>query len=67
MSDFPDFPMFAVIKDSYVIDCAFFADNVFKSPINKTEYTEGLDYEFVQLTLENSPMEIGMIYKKPKE
>lgn len=57
----PDNIFYAVLNNNIVVDCGFGdADNVV-SPLSQQSYSSN-DYEFVLMTIENSPAEIGMVY-----
>lgn len=66
MSDLPDYPMLAVLKDSIVVDCAFVKENIIISPLTKKLYVENGEFQFVKVTVENSPISIGMKYVNKK-
>ncbi len=66
MSDLPDYPMLAVLKDSVVVDCAFKKDGIIYSALDKKLYAENDGFEFVKVTVENSPISFGMKYKNNK-
>jgi hypothetical protein len=57
----PDNILYAVLNNNIVIDCGFGdADNVV-SPLSQQSYSKK-EYEFVLMTIENSPAETGMSY-----
>ena len=57
----PDNILYAVLSNNIVIDCGFGdIDNV-TSPMSQQSYSNK-EYEFVLMTIENSPAEIGMSY-----
>jgi hypothetical protein len=66
METFPDFNMYAIIKDGIVISCGFgkseleIIDFATKQLYNNSNG----EFQFVKMTPENSPVEIGMKYKK---
>lgn len=63
MSDFPDNPMYAVLKDDTVISCGFFVDGVCRSVFNsETTFKDSDGYTFVEMTIDNSPAQINMKY-----
>lgn len=66
MSNLPDCIMYAIVSNSIVIDCAIEIDNQIVSPLTKKTYIKDNNFQFVQMTLENSPAEVGMLYKNNK-
>lgn len=61
MDTFPQFPMFALLKDSYVIDAVLGGPDTYVSAIDpKVTYniTSG-EYTVVLVTIQNSPIKIG--------
>lgn len=58
----PSYPMFAVMRNNYVIDCAFEDGEQVVSPLTKTIYKLDEDYKLIKMTVYNSPAEIGMKY-----
>jgi hypothetical protein len=52
---------YAVLDNNIVIDCGFGDANNVVSPLSQQSYSNN-DYEFVLMTIENSPAEIGMVY-----
>jgi hypothetical protein len=62
--DMPDFAMYAVLENNTVIDCGFDANGIIQSPLTQKLYDN--NYQFIAMTIENSPAEIGMKYKENK-
>jgi hypothetical protein len=64
MDTFPDFNMYAVLKNNIVISCGFgkskleIVDFLSKQLYNNSNG----EFQFVQMTPDNSPAEIGMKY-----
>lgn len=63
METYPNFKMFAVLKDSIVIDCGFGDVDEVASPLTKKTYDDK-NYTLIQVTEKNSPFIIGSIYKE---
>ena len=63
-SDFPDFALYAVLKNNIVIDCGVGDIEKIVTSLhnNKQVYSKQDGFEFVQMTLDNSPATIGMKY-----
>lgn len=62
MSDYPEFSLFAVIKDNYVVDGGFGGeDGVVYSiiPPNTKTYNKEDGYEFILMNEENKFVSIG--------
>ena len=62
MDTFPNFNMYAVLKDNRIVDVGFGTDelnlvNYSSKPIINTG-----DFVYVQMTPDNSPAELGMKY-----
>ena len=67
MNNFPDFIMYAVTKKNIVVDCGFGNEDLVKSALNNNaEFDKNEGYNFIPMTLENSPAEIGMVYDGEK-
>ena len=62
----PDFPFYAVVKNEYVVDCAFEKNNDIVSPVTKHIYTNDKDILLIPMTEENSPVYSGMKFKDNK-
>lgn len=63
-SDFPDFDLYAILKNNIVVDCGTGnTEKVIASlqSSNRT-YSKQDGFEFVVMTLENSPAFVGMKY-----
>jgi len=61
----PDNILYAVLNNDIVIDCGFGDTNNVVSPLSQQTYLSN-DYQFVLMTMDNSPAEIGMKYKNNK-
>lgn len=57
--------MYAIVCNQIVIDCGF-GDEIIQSPLTKKNYTKNDEYQFVAMTIENSPASIGMKYNGNK-
>jgi hypothetical protein len=57
----PDDILYAVLSDNIVVDCGFGDADKVVSPLSRQTYSNN-EYEFVLMTIENSPAEIGMSY-----
>jgi hypothetical protein len=67
MSNFPDNPMYAVLKNNTVVSCGFFIDNVCRSAFNpEVSFKDSDGFTFVKMTLDNSPAGINMKYNGNK-
>lgn len=55
---------YAVVdKDNIVIDCGFDGGDIIISAIDTTiSYPKNQEYNFIEMTLENSPAYVGMKY-----
>jgi hypothetical protein len=57
----PDNILYAVLSNNIVVDCGFGNTDNVVSPLSQQSYSSN-NYEFVLMTIENSPAEIGMVY-----
>jgi hypothetical protein len=62
MDTFPDFNMYAVLKDNIVIDVGFGINEFSLVDYNSKPIINTGDFVYVQMTPENSPAETGMKY-----
>jgi len=57
----PNNILYAVLDNNIVVDCGFGDTDRVVSPLSQQSYSSN-DYEFVLMTMENSPAEIGMVH-----
>ena len=63
----PDVPMYAILKDSIVIDFGFVeADKIYSILNSEITYELNNKFEVVEMIIENSPAEINMKYDGKK-
>ena len=61
----PDNILYAVIESDIVVDCGFGDASKIVSPLSQRTYSSN-DYQFVLMTMDNSPAQVGMKYKNNK-
>lgn len=60
--DMPNFIMYAIVYNEYVIDCGFGNNEECKAAMSDKVYSSKDGYTFIPMTLDNSPAAIGMFY-----
>jgi hypothetical protein len=62
----PDFILYAVLKNNTVVDCGIGDNKEVLSLMSQQNYKAKDGFEFVEMTIQNSPAELGMIYNNNK-
>jgi hypothetical protein len=62
METHPNFNMYAVLKDDIIVNIGFGININFLIDFNSNPILNSEQFEFIQMTPENSPAELGMKY-----